>query len=151
MENVLGARIRKLRKSKKWTLDYLGSKLVMDGKPVRGKTLGNWELGVRTPSPEIISQIADVFGVPNDYLMGKDVPNWAKNSDILDLNEIIGGDTKTKLAFQNEVITKQDRDNILNMITFYFWEKKAKERGLEMQEKAKQKNDLKEKHIEGIE
>lgn len=128
MEKTFGDRLKALRASKGWSQAYLGSKLLYEGKKVPGKTLGNWERGDRRVPPEIITQLSKIFNVSNDYLLGRDVPQWATTDDIFKLNSVLNN-SKLTLEYEGKIISAEDRDNLKDMIAFYFWQKEAKERG----------------------
>ena len=71
MKNVLGSRIRVLRKEKGVTQDELGKAL-----GVTSQAVSNWEVG-GSPDAELLPAIADYFSVSIDNLFGKtdDVQN----------------------------------------------------------------------------
>jgi transcriptional regulator with XRE-family HTH domain len=59
-------RLKELRKEKKLSQDDLGE--VMN---ISGRTISYFEAGERSPSPEILNKLADVFNVSVDYLLGR--------------------------------------------------------------------------------
>ena len=59
-------RLKELRKQKKLSQDDLGKVI-----NVSGRTISYFEAGERTPAPEILSQLADIFDVSIDYLIGR--------------------------------------------------------------------------------
>ena len=59
-------RLKELRKLKKLSQDDLGKAI-----NVSGRTISYFESGERTPSPEILSNLADIFDVSIDYLIGR--------------------------------------------------------------------------------
>lgn len=67
---TLGERIAYLRDRRGLSQAALAKKL-----NVGASTLGMWETNRRKPSPEIIVQLADFFGVTTDYLLGRPAPD----------------------------------------------------------------------------
>lgn len=59
-------RIRDLREDSDMTQQAMADKLY-----INRRTYSSYEVGVRTPSPEILGKIADVFGTSVDYLMNR--------------------------------------------------------------------------------
>jgi transcriptional regulator with XRE-family HTH domain len=67
MENkMFQKRLKELRKEKKLSQEELGEVI-----NVSGRTISYFEAGERTPSPEILSKLADIFKVSVDYLLGR--------------------------------------------------------------------------------
>lgn len=67
MDNkVLANRLRNLREEK----GYL-QKFVADKIGVRSNTLSGYENGTRSPDPNMILKLADLYNVTTDYLLGK--------------------------------------------------------------------------------
>lgn len=62
---MLGNRIKELRKQNNLTQAELGAKL-----GVIKQTISSWENGVSSPSNETLANIATIFGVSTDYLLG---------------------------------------------------------------------------------
>lgn len=60
----VGARIRGLRKARKWSQSMLASQI-----DVHKATVGQYENGDRSPSYEVLLRIADTFEVSTDYLL----------------------------------------------------------------------------------
>ena len=65
--SVLGDRIKLCRKKMKLTQIELAEML-----NVSQGSVTSWETEVRKPDIEMISKLADVFGVTTDYLLGRD-------------------------------------------------------------------------------
>jgi transcriptional regulator with XRE-family HTH domain len=59
-------RLKQLRESKGWTREDLALRL-----QATYSTIAKYETGVRTPDYNVISKIADEFGVSTDYLLGR--------------------------------------------------------------------------------
>ena len=71
LKNLLGPRMKQLRKQAGYTQLALAAKL-----NISNTTLSQYESGVRVPSDEIKMEIARLFDVTIDYLLGSsDTPN----------------------------------------------------------------------------
>lgn len=64
---TLNSRIRKERQKIGWTQVEFANKLGLSK-----QTINNWENERRTPDPNTVVAIADLFGVSTDYLLGKE-------------------------------------------------------------------------------
>lgn len=69
---VSGNRIRQLRKEAGLTQEAIGKKL-----GVIKQTVSSWENGISEPNSDVLSNMASMFGVSIDYLLGNDIPNDA--------------------------------------------------------------------------
>lgn len=67
---VNGKRIRQLRKETELTQEALGKKL-----GVIKQTVSSWENGISEPNSEVLSNMASIFDVSIDYLLGNDTQN----------------------------------------------------------------------------
>lgn len=66
MNKMFQNRLKELRKEKKLSQEDLGKVI-----NVSGRTISYFETGEREPSPEILNNLADVFDVSVDYLLGR--------------------------------------------------------------------------------
>ncbi len=65
-KNILGERLKKLRKEKNMTQEELGA--------ILGRTkfnISNYEMGRRQPDNDTLRALSDFFDVSTDYLLGK--------------------------------------------------------------------------------
>jgi len=65
--STLGSRLRKLRNSKRWTMEEVANKLGLK----THSTYSNWEYDRTQPDIEMLVKLADLFKVSVDYLLGK--------------------------------------------------------------------------------
>ncbi|MBO0458902.1 helix-turn-helix transcriptional regulator, partial [Enterococcus hulanensis] len=79
------------------------------------------------PDSETLVKLAKIFNVTIDYLLGnKHTPEWATEDDVIELDKILESDAG--MAYGDvEVVTREDRDQINDLIASYFWRKKQKE------------------------
>lgn len=62
---MLGEKIKRLRESREWTQAELARKV-----GVTKSAISTYELGMRTPSADVVCGFAKAFGVSADYLLG---------------------------------------------------------------------------------
>lgn len=63
----IGDKIRQLRKGKEWNQKDL-AELLQTSRP----TISNWETGRTSPDHEALRQMANLFGVSVDYILGEE-------------------------------------------------------------------------------
>lgn len=61
----LGQKVRRLRESREWSQADLARKA-----GVTKSAISTYELGLRTPSADVVCSFAKAFGVSADYLLG---------------------------------------------------------------------------------
>lgn len=61
----LGQKIKKLRESREWSQAELARRV-----GVTKSAISTYELGMRTPSADVVCAFAKAFGVSADYLLG---------------------------------------------------------------------------------
>lgn len=66
MSTLFPKRLKQLREEKEWTQEYLGKLLGFSD-----ATINRYEKGLRSPEPETLSKLADIFNTTTDYLLGR--------------------------------------------------------------------------------
>lgn len=61
----LGQKIKRLRESREWSQADLARRAM-----VTKSAISTYELGIRTPSADVVKAFAKTFGVSSDYLLG---------------------------------------------------------------------------------
>lgn len=112
-------RVKELRKRNNLTQEKFGK--IMN---VSYQTVGSWERGERQPSYETAKKIADYFEVSTDYLLGKSVPEWASDKDVIDLEEMLN--SNVNMAYGGENLTEDEKQRVKDILTGIFWEKLEK-------------------------
>lgn len=105
--------LKKLRQEKKYSQQKLADIL-----NVSRSTVAMWETNASEPSNEMLRQIADIFGVSTDYLLGKeDAP--APQKDALD---------GVEFAFYGDVsdFTEEERQDLADFVEFIRSKRKGK-------------------------
>lgn len=103
---IFGERIKQLRIEKKWTQDYVCSKL-----NISSGALSRYETSMYEPkSLDLVKDFAELFGVSTDYLLGKtDIRNTGEQIDDV-LNEAMIGMSKEEYEKLSETQKKQIKD-----------------------------------------
>jgi len=119
---MLDVRIKELRRDRGWTQRDLANKM-----NVSQQTIGSWEVGRAEPNAEALTKLSELFEVSIDYLLGKKhTPKWASNDQVIELDKILESDAGMAYGNIGEV-TKEDREQINDLIASYFWRKKQKQ------------------------
>ena len=90
---LIGKRIKDMRLEKGMSQQELGDLIGVTKVSVCG-----YENGTRTPSLETFCLLADIFETTTDYLLGREVPVVAEDS-----NEYIGSISKDDIEIINEI------------------------------------------------
>ncbi|MGM0215023.1 helix-turn-helix transcriptional regulator [Enterococcus sp. AZ109] len=118
---MLKERLKELRKLNGWTQADLSKKV-----SVSQQTIGSWEVGRAEPNYDTLTQLAELFGVTTDYLLGKNqAPKWATKEEVIELDKIL--QSNVGMAYGDEgPMTDEDREQINDLIASYYWRKKQK-------------------------
>ena len=75
--DILPKRLKLLRDKKGYKQQFVADKI-----GVRSNTLSGYETGSRSPDPEMIKKLAELYGVTTDYLLGhSDKPNQTEEEE----------------------------------------------------------------------
>ena len=117
-ENILGMKLKKLRKEKNITQDKLSEKLGLSGRYV-----GKIEAGMIKPSMETFRKLADFFQVPVEYLVSEseEANNLAsvpiRNKELLDafmeVDKMNNKDQELVLGLIDAVIMRNKMKDLL--------------------------------------
>lgn len=117
-------RLRELRKEKRLTQTQVGNYL-----GITVSAYGNYELGQREPSIDMLLKLADYFGVTVDYLLGRDtntVTNVApfktkkiptlseEDEDMLNTYLELSDDSKRAVRYAVNMYARSENINIDN-------------------------------------
>lgn len=117
---TLSERLKQLRDEKELMQKQVASYL-----NISTSAYGFYEQGKRTPTPEVLSKLSDLFNVSVDYLLGKtDVINKTAEftkKDVKDHNTFM---EDAKALFMNGEVAEEDKEKIFKDISDLFWESK---------------------------
>lgn len=103
--NIVGSRLRQLRKQKAWTMEQLADRLTS----VKVKsTIANWEAGIRNPGIDDLQQLSRVLDTSTDYLLGLTDNPYPKDP-ILNIREQLG---RPEAHWDGKALNKDARELI---------------------------------------
>lgn len=110
-DRILPKRLKELREKSGFLQKFVADKI-----GVRSNTLSGYENGTRNPDPEIIKDLADLYNVTTDYLLGRsDSPNSTNNEN---LHKSLD-DPTTNLMFDGWAeMTEEERKETLEAIEY---------------------------------
>lgn len=82
------------------------NRIISGERPVRGNELKN---------------LSKELNVSVDYLLGINVPDWATQDDIIDLEEMLN--SNVNMAYGGENLTEEEKQRVKDVLTGIFWEK----------------------------
>lgn len=114
--NTMGSRLKALRKKYNYTGEEVGNML-----KVSKVAIYNWEKDIRSPSPDVIEKLANIYEVSTDYLItGKESSstkdNYYYDAEVAELAEQIKNDSELRILLDaKRNLSKQDMEAIINI------------------------------------
>lgn len=119
---MFGERLKQLRKASNKTQQQIADQL-----GISRAAYSHFENGRNEPDKDTLVNLANIFDVTTDYLLGRNqTPQWASEDQNLELDKILESDAGMAYGDMGN-ITKEDREQINDLIASYFWRKKQKE------------------------
>jgi len=87
---LFGQRLRNLREEKGWTQAEFGAQLGGLETPIQPSTISSWEQADKRPTVDTIIQMADLFGVTVDFLLGREKSSKIMVSELDALERLEG-------------------------------------------------------------
>ncbi len=109
----LNARIKKERQRHGWTQVEFANKLGLSK-----QTINNWENERRTPDPNTVVAIAELFGVSTDYLLGKETTPLTQEH-LTNTYNTISREFGEDVSIMFKDIRNWDEEKIKKLKTFY--------------------------------
>lgn len=122
VKNVIGLRLKSLRKKENLTQKQLAEKI-----GVSQRMIGYYESEERFPPHDVLTKLADCFSVSADYLLGRDVTNETKKQltpknekDIAKRMEEIKKDLQGEngLMFSGEPMSQEAVESLLDAMDY---------------------------------
>lgn len=110
---TLNSRIRKERQKIGWTQVEFANKLGLSK-----QTINNWENERRTPDPNTVVAIADLFGVTTDYLLGKKTKATTQEH-VSNVHNFIKSEIGDDVSIMFKDINEWDEEKLRKLKTFY--------------------------------
>lgn len=121
--SILSERLKQLREEKELMQKEIASFL-----NISTSAYGFYEQDKRTPTPDVLSKLADYFNVSVDYLLGKtNTRNSSSKDSTPTKKEKKNHDTfmeDAKALFMNGELDEDDKEKIFKDISDLFWESK---------------------------
>lgn len=121
--SILSERLKQLREEKELMQKEIASFL-----NISTSAYGFYEQDKRTPTPDVLSKLADYFNVSVDYLLGKtNTRNSSSKDSTPPKREQKDHDTfmeDAKALFMNGELDEDDKEKIFKDISDLFWESK---------------------------
>jgi len=119
--STFGLRLKQLREERRWSQKDLGKAVGVSNVSISG-----YESGNRFPDTETLTRIADVLEVSTDYLLGRDVPKWASEEDVIELQTLL--EENVNMAYGGESLTEEEKQRVKDILTTLFWDKLQKKK-----------------------
>lgn len=85
---------------------------------IEQSTLSNYENDRRTPKPDMLSKMADFFGVTTDFLLGREKTSVLTLKDKIEIDEYLDNFenellSQSGLMFDGEPMTQESREKLI--------------------------------------
>lgn len=117
----LGHRLANLREKKGLSQAALAERLGMSQ-----SSIAMWETNKRRVPDDALIKLADYYNVSTDYLYGRDVPSWATEEDVIEIEKIL--DENAKMTFGGEELTEEEREDVRQVLRASLWRKLQKKK-----------------------
>lgn len=117
--NTMGSRLKTLRKKYNYTGEEVGNML-----KVSKVAIYNWEKDIRSPSPDVIKKLANIYEVSTDYLItGKESTStkygYYRDPEAEEYAEYLRTRPEAKLLFSaSRDMSKEDMEEVVNYIEY---------------------------------
>lgn len=116
---MIGHRLANLRERKGLSQAALADKINKSQ-----SSIAMWETNKRRVPEDALIILADFYDVSIDYLMGRDVPRWASQDDVIELEKLL--DNNVNMAYGGESLTENEKQRVKDVLTTLFWDKLQK-------------------------
>ncbi|MFS0817120.1 helix-turn-helix domain-containing protein [Lysinibacillus sp. 1P01SD] len=125
MSDIVGSRIKELRKNAHYTQQQLADKI-----SVSPQVISNWERGYTEPSADDIARLSEVLSCSSDYILGKisdisikdDIPLQKDEKDIAKRLEKFRQEIENSdgLAFDGEPMSEEAKESLIESMEHIF-------------------------------
>lgn len=112
---TFGERLKHLRTKQRWTQDHLADRL-----DVTKQAISSWERNVSSPSNKQLIQLAELFFVTTDYLLGRPFDQVNFRIESYDLEEILFSHEPIHLG--NYKLSASDKFMAIDILKRIFYE-----------------------------
>ena len=115
--NTMGGRLKALRKKYNYTGEEVGNML-----KVSKVAIYNWEKDIRSPNPDIIEKLANIYEVSTDYLITGNEPTpkgYYEDPETAEYAEFLRTRPEAKMLFSaSKDISKEEMEEVVNYIEY---------------------------------
>lgn len=117
-QNNFIRRLINLRDSRNWPKTEVARKLGLSSM----QRYANYEYGTNEPDLNMLKQIADLYDVTTDYLLGEDsASKWIARKDTTDLKDFLTAHVDS-MTYGGEALTEEERQQVRVAMAVIFWE-----------------------------
>lgn len=117
-QNNFIRRLINLRDSRNWSKTEVARKLGLSSM----QRYANYEYGTNEPDLNMLKQIADLYDVTTDYLLGEDsASKWIAKKDTTDLKDFLAAHVDS-MTYGGETLTEEERQQLRVAMAVIFWE-----------------------------
>ncbi|TBX49361.1 XRE family transcriptional regulator [Lactiplantibacillus paraplantarum] len=117
-QNNFIRRLINLRDSRNWSKTEVARKLGLSSM----QRYANYEYGTNEPDLNMLKQIAELYDVTTDYLLGEDsASKWIARKDTIDLKELLAAHVDS-MTYGGEKLTEEERQQVRVAMAVIFWE-----------------------------
>lgn len=120
-ESSFASRLKTIRTKRGYTQSTVADKL-----GITRPAYTAYESGNREPDFSLLSKLANIYNVSTDYLLGVDIPSWASEKDVMDLEDLL--DSNVNMAYGGESLTEAEKQRVKDILTTLFWDKLQKKK-----------------------
>ncbi|GEK88922.1 DNA-binding transcriptional regulator, XRE-family HTH domain [Alkalibacterium putridalgicola] len=118
---MIGERLKSLRKTAQQTQEDVAKSI-----GVSRAAYSHFENNRNEPDIEIIKKLSDHFQVSTDYILGSDIPSWATQEDVIEIEKIL--DENAKMTFGGEELNEEEREDVRQVLRASLWRKLQKKK-----------------------
>ncbi|WP_203642897.1 helix-turn-helix domain-containing protein [Levilactobacillus andaensis] len=123
-QNDFTKRLINLRENNNWSKTEVARRLGLSSM----QRYANYEYGTNEPDSSMLKQIASLYGVTTDYLLGKNsTPAWATKQDTNDLKKFLEANAGS-MTFGGVNLTEIQDAQVQAAMAAIFWKEKKKEK-----------------------
>ncbi|ALO04322.1 helix-turn-helix domain-containing protein [Lactiplantibacillus paraplantarum] len=117
-QNNFIRRLINLRDSRNWSKTEVARKLGLSSM----QRYANYEYGTNEPDLNMLKQIAELYDVTTDYLLGEDsASKRIARKDTIDLKELLAAHVDS-MTYGGEKLTEEERQQVRVAMAVIFWE-----------------------------
>ncbi|MGA3391676.1 helix-turn-helix domain-containing protein [Lactiplantibacillus pentosus] len=115
-QNSFIQRLINLHDNRNWSKTEVARKLGLSSM----QRYANYEYGTNEPDSNMLKQIADLYDVTTDYLLGKDdSPKWVTN----DLRKFLDANADS-MTYEGKALTAEEQKQVRVAMAIIFWERR---------------------------